>query len=193
MRLYRIFTDLERIDDAYVNQCLAWFPTERANAVKAMNFLQGRREKVIAYELLVDLLKECGVYDGLPLLQAEEGRKPFLTNYPDIHFNMSHCKTAVAVAVCDRPIGIDIECPHKISDALMERVCHPEELIQIKSAQDPTLAFIRLWTRKEAVIKYFGSSICTDLHQLLFNHSELTIETHFLESIDSYCSICQQY
>ena len=41
----------------------------------------------------------------------------------------------------------------------MERVCTAEELAAVRAAADPTMAFLQLWTRKEAVLKMRGTGI----------------------------------
>ena len=85
---------------------------------------------------------------------------PYLPQHPYLHVSISHCRTAVAVAVSETAcIGIDIESRRKISNGLMERVCTPEELAAIKDSNDPTMTFLRFWTRKEAVLKMRGTGI----------------------------------
>ena len=85
---------------------------------------------------------------------------PFLPDHPNLHISLSHCRTAVAVAVCEeRNVGIDIESRRRISPSLMERVCCPEELETVHRSNDPEMEFLRLWTRKEAVLKCSGTGI----------------------------------
>lgn len=190
MRLYRYHTDLASIDEAYIAKCLSWFPEERVQAVRAMKFLQGQREKVVAYELLISLLKDAKVYQELPILQACEHGKPLMVNYPTLHFNMSHCKTAVAVALSDAPIGIDVECRHKVDQTLIEKVCNPSEIKEITANPDPAMAFIRIWTQKEALVKCLGTGISSELHNILEEHPQFRIETFALEIPDTFLSIC---
>lgn len=79
---------------------------------------------------------------------------PYLPSHPDLHVSLSHCRTAVAAAVSRRgPVGIDVECRRRVSDGLMQRVCSPAELASLRESDDPVMAFLRLWTRKEAVLK----------------------------------------
>ena len=74
--------------------------------------------------------------------------------------SISHCRKAVAVAVSpEGKVGIDVECRRKIGDGLIERVCSEEEKAAVLSATDSTMAFLQLWTRKEAVLKMHGTGI----------------------------------
>ena len=85
---------------------------------------------------------------------------PYLPTHPDLHISISHCRTAVAVAASgDRPVGIDVESRRRIDDGLMRRVCTPDELEAIHRSDDPTMVFLQLWTRKEAVLKCRGTGI----------------------------------
>lgn len=85
---------------------------------------------------------------------------PYLPDNPELHISLSHCRRAVAVAVSRTGrIGIDVESRRKVSPSLMERVCTPDERAAIKASDDPTMAFLRCWTRKEAVLKMRGTGI----------------------------------
>lgn len=85
---------------------------------------------------------------------------PYLPAHPELCISISHCRKAVAVAVSKGiPIGIDIESRRKVSPELMTRVCGPEELATVNQAGDTTMAFLQLWTRKEAVLKMRGTGI----------------------------------
>lgn len=79
---------------------------------------------------------------------------PYLPARPDLHISISHCRTAVAVAVSTQgPVGIDVESRRRIGDSLVQRVCTPNEKAAIDRSDDPTMEFLRYWTRKEAVLK----------------------------------------
>ena len=97
---------------------------------------------------------------GSGIVAYRDSGAPYLPEHPELHISISHCRTAVAVAVCaDRPVGIDIECRRSINTSLIQRVCTTEESYLIQQSDDPALAFLRLWTRKEAVLKCRGTGI----------------------------------
>ncbi|MFF8606920.1 4'-phosphopantetheinyl transferase family protein [Streptomyces sp. NPDC015346] len=80
--------------------------------------------------------------------------RPLLVDRPDVHLSLSHSAGVVAAAAGLAPIGVDVERLDKASDALTEeRVLAPAELELVRSHADPKAAFLRLWVRKEALIK----------------------------------------
>lgn len=188
--IYRVDTSIEQYDEHKIAECLSWFPQERVDNILKISHVQGRREKVAAYVLLVEMMREEGWLAQLPIFHYDENGKPRLANYPHLHFNISHCKKAVAVALHDAEVGIDVECRRAVSQALMERVCCPEELSLICSSSDTELEFIRLWTRKEALLKCMGQGIREDLRNVLSYYVDYKINTEYIAEIDGYLSVC---
>lgn len=116
---------------------------------------QRERERALAYDVLCRLLDE-----EHPRLEHDDKGAPYLPDHPDLWVSISHCRTAVAVAVSSEGrVGIDVECRRRIGDGLMERVCTEAELAAVRSAEDSVMAFLQLWTRKEAVLKMRGTGI----------------------------------
>lgn len=89
-------------------------------------------------------------------LYNEHG-KPYMANGP--HFSISHCKAGIAVAIDDKPVGIDMEAIRHADDDLIQRVMCAREVQMISEAAMPDSMFTRLWTQKEAVVKYQGIGI----------------------------------
>ena len=143
-----------------------------------------RREKALRYKhvfgqycclrawlMLRELLNGLGMDEEW---QYNEHGKPFLPNGP--FFSISHCKEAIAVAVDEQPIGIDIEHIHRFEPELIARTMSAREREHIRDARD----FTRLWTQKEAVVKAQGVGICSfeQLQHVLENpdYSVQTVE-----------------
>ncbi len=90
--------------------------------------------------------------------------KPFLMNDLNFHYNITHTKAAIAVAVSKNPIGIDIE---KITDAklyIAEKFFHRNERDYIlHNPQKKDQYFYEIWTKKEAYIKWQGKGLHSPL------------------------------
>ena len=112
-----------------------------------------------------------------------------------VFFSLSHTKNALAVAVADRPVGIDIEAVvsrQRIDDAaFLDRVMSPDEQSVIRNSADPCLAFTELWTRKEALYKAIGSGIdLSTLPGILHTPHPYTFTT--IHSKSYACTVAQK-
>lgn len=102
----------------------------------------------------------CNLMGEEVAIEHDSQGAPYIPGRRSLHISISHCRTAVAVAVSEsRRVGIDVESRRKVSASLMERVCTADELAAVQSAADPTMAFLRFWVRKEAVLKMRGTGI----------------------------------
>ncbi len=155
------------IGEEQTERLIASLPEWRREAALRFKFLQGRRECAVGYtELLRGLRLRFGI-GGMPAFEYNEHGKPFLKEYPHIYFSISHCKDAVGCFMADRPCGLDIEHIRKTKEDLIRHTMSAEEANAIFSAPFPDIAFTRLWTQKEAVLKLAGTGIIDDLHHVL--------------------------
>ena len=128
---------------------------------------QGRRLCVLAYQLLKQGLREAYGITENPVFEYGEHGKPFIVGHPEIHFNLSHCKEAAVCVVSDHPVGIDVESIREYRDSLVRYTMNDDEVRQIESSEHPDVAFIRLWTMKEAALKLIGTGISNDIKNVL--------------------------
>lgn len=100
--------------------------------------------------------------------------KPYLRDYSNAYFNISHSGQFVACAVSDCPIGVDIQEIASYHRDVARRVFSPEELSQIESSPDRSAEFTRLWTQKEAYLKMLGTGFSERLDKItLFKQSKV--------------------
>ena len=80
----------------------------------------------------------------------------------DKEFNVSHSKCYVAIAISDKPVGLDIEYlrPHK--EALKKMITSEKEEQAIESIED----FFKVWTSKESLVKCVGTGFKEDLKSI---------------------------
>jgi 4'-phosphopantetheinyl transferase len=168
---------------------------------------QWRRTKVLSYRFLIDqvlcakaylLLKQGlkSVYgiDDNPKFHYVMHEKPVLTDYPDIHFNLSHCRRGVMCVIDDQPVGCDIE---EIQTSIDEDLCHfcynDSEVKSILSAADPCVEFTKLWTKKEAALKLTGEGINDDLPSLFTQNTlnRLTFDTTVRKDKGFVYTVCR--
>ena len=138
----------------------------------------GRRTCAAAYLLLCEgLRKEYGITEK-PVFEFGEHGKPSIIGRPDLHFSLSHCREAAICVLSDRPVGIDIESVGRYNECLVRYTMNDEEMAQILASNRPDIAFTRLWTQKEAVVKCTGEGIGNDLKNVLKNFRESSPTTH---------------
>ena len=128
---------------------------------------QGQRLCVLAYLLLKQALREGYGITENPVFEYNEHGKPSIVGHPEIYFNLSHCKEAAICVVSDQPVGVDVEGIREYKESLVNYTMNDEEIAQIKTAENPAAAFIRLWTMKEATTKLIGTGISNDMKTVL--------------------------
>ena len=160
----------------YLNDNIAGFDFEAALPLlseqrreQALQFKheQGRKTCAAAYLLLCEGLRQEYGIDEKPVFDYGEHGKPFIVGHPEIHFNLSHCKEAAICALNSRPVGVDIESIRSYKDSLARYTMSEEEMAQIEQADRADVAFVRLWTMKEAVLKLSGEWLRSDMKHVL--------------------------
>ena len=108
--------------------------------------------------LSVVLSERCGVAcDKLRFAYGEHG-KPYLPEYPECHFSLSHSGDYIALVCGNVECGLDVQ---KISCRKLHvlRFLHPAERQSIAEAQNSNDEFYRIWTMKEAYVKLTGEGM----------------------------------
>ena len=121
-----------------------------------------KRAQCVAAGLL--LTKVLGTNETAPLLAYGENGKPYLAEQANTHFSITHSGKWVFLAVADCEIGIDAQAPRRVCPRLAARSTSPEELAWVKENTEPN--FTRLWTMKEAYLKYTGTGLTVPIHSI---------------------------
>lgn len=112
-----------------------------------------------------EICKRTGLSNWELLFSANEYGKPFLANDPHVHYNLSHSGKYIAFAVDEIPVGIDVEQIKPIDMRIAERFFTADEILYITSQSEEmkTIAFYRVWTKKESRIKLEGKGLSIPL------------------------------
>lgn len=117
-------------------------------------------DSAYAYQVLAQQYASLTQGQALPPLERSPMGKPFFPPplfHPYGHFNLSHSKGLVAVALGTCPVGVDIQVHKTPSPPLIQRVCSWEEQQWLSEGGE----FSLLWVMKEAYIKCKGEGIGT--------------------------------
>ena len=157
----------EEIWDFDLEAAMKEISEQRREQALSFKHEQGQRLCVLAYLLLKrGLHEEYGIMEN-PIFEYNEHGKPSIVGHPEIFFNISHCKEAVACAISDQPVGIDVESFRDYKESLVRYTMNEEEIREIESSDDPATTFIRLWTMKEATIKLRGTGISDGMKMVI--------------------------
>ena len=111
---------------------------------------------------------------GWPIVQPSGGRPTLRSLDLRVGFSISHTDGLVGVLLSSvERCGLDIESFGRDVDVerLARRACSPSEIewLQSHDRSDQQIAFLRLWTLKEAYLKATGRGIARSLKRLSFD------------------------
>lgn len=173
-----IFDHMEQCTEQEVQRMLPLVSAQRREQALRYKHTFGQFCCLKSWLMLKDLFETIG-YTRIDSdeFQYNEHGKPYIDGAP--HFSISHCKEGIAVAVNDTPIGIDIEAIRHVNEDLIERVMNSAERQGMNDRR-----FTRLWTQKEAVVKWQGTGIESfeQLQNILLTYRDIEISTYEQEN-----------
>lgn len=131
-------------------------------------------------------------YLNTTIFKYNEYKKPYIDNK---YFNISHSNDYVVLIVSDDEVGIDIETNRNINEKLIDYVLNEEEKKTLKNNND----FIKIWTKKESIVKCLGTGINSKLKYINTIDNDKLIKINdtnlFLKTINYdnyYISFCKK-
>jgi 4'-phosphopantetheinyl transferase len=134
---------------------------ERSRAARFVTD-SARRTFIMARSAMRAILSQYVAATPLALrLSSTRRGKPFLVDYENVNFNLSHSHNLAALAVVTSPrrIGVDIEKLGRIPKGVTTEAFLPAEIRLIETAPNPTASFFAHWTMKEAYLKASGDGL----------------------------------
>ena len=118
---------------------------------------EDRARTLGASYLLLFALKKTGIIsDKLPDFSYSKEGKPYLKEYSNVHFNLSHTKNIITCVISNEEIGVDIEHLREFRENTRRRVFTKNEERLIGQNEEEV---VRFWTMKEACVKLLGIGI----------------------------------
>ena len=182
-----IFDRLDQYTDEAYEKHLSSLPAWRREKVLQYKRLDDRKRSVLAFVLLQHALREEYGITEVPEFVYNEFGKPSFSNLP-IHFSLSHCNDAVACAVSNHNIGIDVDTIVPYNPDVARRVCTAEELQMLEQNENKDVEFIKLWTVKEAISKYEGMGLSLPFPEIEVNR--YLLKTTICAGEKSILSVC---
>lgn len=184
MKWFKI--NINDVTEKEYKEFLALLSDERKERIERFKSFNDKKRSVCGEALAkTEIAKICEKRADELIFETKKSGKPFCKN-ADIEFSISHSGDYSVCAVNNTPIGIDIQKIVPYNEKIARRVCSSNELEIIEKSSDKAREFIKLWTKKEAVIKRDEKSIfSSEIKNCLENKTVKTIE--FSDYIVSIC------
>ncbi|KSU88604.1 4'-phosphopantetheinyl transferase superfamily protein [Priestia flexa] len=153
------------IDDDALNKIASQLSLAKQKQIKRFFHLEDSYRTAIG-ELLVryGLYRKYNVIPKELTFHKNKYGKPFVPEYPDFQYNISHSGEFVVCAVHDKSVGVDIEKVQSIDMNIAKGFFTEEEYKEvIKESENKITAFYRVWTLKESYIKATGEGMSRPL------------------------------
>ncbi len=196
-----LFTNTRYLSDDFIDTCKWFLPEWRLKQMMSYRYSNDKKLSALGYLVLVYALKNEGLFYALPEFRYNANGKPFLTNYQNVYFNISHCSDAVVCILSDMEVGVDVEAVGEYDDELAKAICNNEEYQWVTDSLDLTQRakkFTLFWTQKESIIKWRGTGIDCDPREIktgirpyIHNLDYRLISNYY--QVENICvSVCKQ-
>lgn len=167
--LYKII-DYDEYEKKFRKLKKRLYPQRKAAVERLKNRKTAIMSLAAGLQLQEIVEKECGISpDNLDIFTNKHG-KPYIDRCHNFYFNISHSDDFLAVAYGNREMGIDVEKLKEHDMTVAKRcftadeydyVCQKHLNVHIGEQQ---YRFCRVWTMKEAYLKYRGTGISVPLN-----------------------------
>ena len=147
------------------------YPKAREDEIFSVRNDRLKREIYYAWKLLEYAIEDCGMnFRELDFSKNENGKWVC----DKLCFSLSHTDGAVAVAVSQNAVGVDIETVSDRAHRVAKKVFSQGELDACEG--DEILYTTRLWTQKEAIFKTIDNRV--------FSPQNIVISEHIVKTRD---------
>ena len=170
---------------------------DRKKKADRYKFEADKKRCMLAEFLLRDALTKFGCKcDGEINYIYNEHEKPYLRDFSDVFFNISHSGEYVVCIVSNVEVGIDIEKVADINLDIAKRFFAKGEyemIMALENESDRLDAFYSIWTKKEAYIKSIGQGIGFGFENFDTTSKDFTYKFQELDLVSEYkCSLCSK-
>lgn len=135
---------------------------KRQEKIDFYRFDKDKKLSAGAYLLLKKMLSCENVTN--PTFETGKYGKEYISNFENIHFNLSHSGKMVLCAISDMEVGADIEYNDPAIDLNIARnYFYNSEYENIMNAENPSDEFFKYWVLKESYMKYTGLGMNLEL------------------------------
>lgn len=174
MKIYAV--EISDISELMLNRLCLLITSEKK--IKIENFIN-KKDKIRALigEVLIRTIisKELNIRNKYIKFNKNKYGKPYLENYLNFHFNISHSGNYVVCAVDNKSIGIDIEVIKHIDYEEISKNFFAAKEFDYITNEDSKFQlerFYEIWTLKESYIKCCGQGLSIPLKSFFIERDE---------------------
>jgi 4'-phosphopantetheinyl transferase len=193
-KLYFLETD-DRISQKKLEWFLSFVSVNKQEKIRKLKYSIDKKLSLCA-ELIVrhDIYKELGITNNAIEFKTGVYGKPYLYGNREYEFNISHTRNAIAVAVSDKAVGLDIESIRVPDMRIANKFFSKDEMAYITGAERGSdTAFYEIWTKKEAYIKNRGGGLAIPLSSFNVFDSRIREKVDTLTMNNYIVSLCSDY
>lgn len=169
-------------DELLYQELYEKLPKERKEKIDRLRFVQDKRLSLGAWLLLQEGLLNLGVPQKNRKISYGVNGKPYLSDMPELFFNLSHSGSQVMCALSDCEVGCDVEQIKDRGLKIAGRFFTAGEYQLISEKETPeerNEMFYRLWTLKESFMKAagLGMKLPLDSFEICFEKEKVTVHT----------------
>ncbi|EMB64222.1 4'-phosphopantetheinyl transferase family protein [Streptococcus mutans] len=197
MKIFKIRSQ-KPLEDRMFFSLLELIEEEDRKQILRYQFWQDRQRSLLGHLLSrYAIVQEYALTNKEIQIRRHAYGKPYIKDYSQIHYNISHSGEWVVVAIGKSPIGIDVENRREDWDLIGERVFSESEKYWSQNSYKRKAI---LWTIKEAYVKYLGTglskslnSFSIDIKRKIITEVQKPFQTsfdYFVLDNDYVCSEC---
>ena len=191
------YCNVENLDLAKAYPLL---PQNRKEKVDYFRFIKDKKLSSGAYLLLEKLLSEEDIIK--PIFKTEKYGKSYISNYENIHFNLSHSGSMVECSISDTEVGVDVEYNDPTIDLdIAKNYFYNSEYDSIIKSDNPSNEFFNYWVLKESYMKYTGLGFNLELDsfeiiikdRISLKNDKNKLKFNLFDIEDYKLAICSKY
>lgn len=173
-KVFLLKTDILHNQDIFQRE-YEKMPEYRKEKIDHVHSIKDKILSLGAGILLQKGLRAAGIEEKQTKIAFGENGKPYLADYENFFFSLSHSGDYAMASFADTQTGCDIELIKKANMKVARRFYSADELHTLEKEMDEqkqTELFYRLWTLKESYIKLTGQGMALALDSFTIHLSD---------------------
>jgi 4'-phosphopantetheinyl transferase len=157
----------------FIEKCIEIFPESVRKKLRKQRNKSSMYNSLLGNLLLIEAFKNKYKKNVLGAVERSEHGRPFLPKPYEFDFNISHSGSYIVCAIGEGPLGIDIEKLKSINIQPLKAFFSAAEWADLNTSPEQQTDVLKLWTKKEAILKADGRGFEIPWHQVIIETDTL--------------------